>query len=115
VNARIAVEMIYGGHEAIPELLLGRDADVAQDGTGEFGKEAQMGEAILQAFDLLELNGDDRRSLSLGERKKRLRPGKAGCGRLLAGIRSRARLSRRRHAENHRRSWRALQSTELAM
>ena len=35
MNDRIAVEIIYGGHEAIPELLLGRDADVAQDGTGE--------------------------------------------------------------------------------
>jgi hypothetical protein len=29
-------------------------------------------EAILQAFDLLELNGEDFRPLSLGERKKRL-------------------------------------------
>jgi hypothetical protein len=32
--------IIHGGHEAILELLLGCDADVAQDGAGEFGKEA---------------------------------------------------------------------------
>jgi hypothetical protein len=40
VNDRIAVEIIDRGHEAILELLLGCDADVAQDGAGEFGKEA---------------------------------------------------------------------------
>ena len=40
MNNRIAVEIIHGGHEAILELLLGCDADVAQDGAGEFGKEA---------------------------------------------------------------------------
>jgi hypothetical protein len=37
---RISVEIIDGGHEAILEFLLGWDADVAQDGAGEFGKEA---------------------------------------------------------------------------
>jgi hypothetical protein len=40
VNDGIAVEMIYRGHEAILEFLLGRYAEVAQDGAGEFGKEA---------------------------------------------------------------------------
>jgi len=36
---RVAVEKLHGGHEAILELLLGCDADVAEDRTGEFGKE----------------------------------------------------------------------------
>jgi hypothetical protein len=40
VNDGIAVEMIYRGHQAILEFLFGCDADVAQDGAGEFGKEA---------------------------------------------------------------------------
>ena len=40
MNDRIAIEIIHGGQEAILELLLGCDADVAQDGAGEFGKEA---------------------------------------------------------------------------
>ena len=40
MNDGIAVEIIHGGHEAILEFLLGCDADVAQDGAGEFGKEA---------------------------------------------------------------------------
>ena len=40
MNDGIAVEIIYGGHEAILEFLLGCHADVAQDGAGEFGKEA---------------------------------------------------------------------------
>jgi hypothetical protein len=40
VNDGIAVEKLHGGHEAILEFLLGCDADVAQDGAGEFGKEA---------------------------------------------------------------------------
>jgi bifunctional non-homologous end joining protein LigD len=35
-------------------------------------RRGRVGEAILQAFDLLELNGEDFRPLSLGERKKRL-------------------------------------------
>jgi hypothetical protein len=39
VNDGIAVEIIHGGHEAILELLLGCDADVAQHGAGELGKE----------------------------------------------------------------------------
>jgi hypothetical protein len=43
VNNRIVVEIVHGGHEAILELLLGCDADVAQDGAGEFGKEALDG------------------------------------------------------------------------
>jgi hypothetical protein len=40
VNDGNAVEIIYGGHEAILEFLFGCDADVAQDGAGELGKEA---------------------------------------------------------------------------
>ena len=40
VNDRIAVEIIDRGHEAILELVLGCDADVAQDGAGELGEEA---------------------------------------------------------------------------
>ena len=36
----VAVEVIHGGHEAVLEFLFGCDADVAQDGAGEFGKEA---------------------------------------------------------------------------
>ena len=40
MNDRVAVEKLHGGHEAILELLLGGDADVAQDGAGELGKEA---------------------------------------------------------------------------
>ena len=40
MNDGIAVEIIHGGQEAILEFLLGCDADVAQDGAGEFGKEA---------------------------------------------------------------------------
>jgi hypothetical protein len=28
------------GHDAVLEFVFGRDADVAQDGTSEFGKEA---------------------------------------------------------------------------
>jgi hypothetical protein len=36
---RVAVEKLHGGHEAILELLLGCDADVAEDRAGEFGKE----------------------------------------------------------------------------
>jgi hypothetical protein len=40
VNDGNAVEIIYGGHEAILEFLFGYDADVAQDRAGELGKEA---------------------------------------------------------------------------
>jgi len=40
VNDGIVVEIIYGGHEAILELLLGGDANVPQDGAGEFREEA---------------------------------------------------------------------------
>jgi hypothetical protein len=39
INDGIAVEIIYSGHEAVLEFLFGCDADVAQDGAGEFGKE----------------------------------------------------------------------------
>jgi hypothetical protein len=40
VNDRVLVELIHSGHDAILEFVFGRDADVAQEGTGEFGKEA---------------------------------------------------------------------------
>jgi hypothetical protein len=40
MNDGIAVEIIHGGDEAVLEFLFGCDADVAQDGAGEFGKEA---------------------------------------------------------------------------
>jgi hypothetical protein len=39
VNDRVVVEVVYGGHEALLELLLGGEADVAQDRTGELGEE----------------------------------------------------------------------------
>ena len=32
------VEFVHGGHDAILEFLFGCEADVAQDGAGEFGK-----------------------------------------------------------------------------
>ena len=35
----MAVEFIHGSHDAIFEFLFGCDADVAQDGAGELGKE----------------------------------------------------------------------------
>ena len=40
VNDGIAIEEVYGGHDAIPELLFGRDADMAQHGAGQLGEEA---------------------------------------------------------------------------
>ena len=40
MNDGIAIEIIYGGDEAIFEFRFGCDADVAQDGAGELGKEA---------------------------------------------------------------------------
>jgi hypothetical protein len=40
VNDGVLVKVIHCGHETILEFLFGCDADVAQDGTGEFGKEA---------------------------------------------------------------------------
>ena len=40
MNDGIVVEIIHGGHEAILELLLGGDANIPQDGTGEFREEA---------------------------------------------------------------------------
>ena len=36
----ITVEEFHGSHDAVLEFLFGRDADVAQDGAGEFGEEA---------------------------------------------------------------------------
>ena len=38
MNDGIVVEIIYGGHEAILEVLLGGDANVPQDGTASFEK-----------------------------------------------------------------------------
>jgi hypothetical protein len=40
VNNGVPIEIIHGGHDAILEFLFGCDADVAQDGAGEFGEEA---------------------------------------------------------------------------
>ena len=34
------VELVHGSRDAILEFLFGCDPDVAQDGAGEFGKEA---------------------------------------------------------------------------
>jgi hypothetical protein len=36
----MAIEFLHGGHDAILEFLLGCDADVAEHGAGELGKEA---------------------------------------------------------------------------
>ena len=36
----VSVELVHGGHDAVLEFLFGCDADVAQDGAGELGKEA---------------------------------------------------------------------------
>ena len=40
MNDGICVEVVDGGHEALLEFLLGGDADVAQDRTGQLGEEA---------------------------------------------------------------------------
>ena len=40
MNDGLLIEVIHGGHDAILEFLFGGDADVAQDGAGEFGEEA---------------------------------------------------------------------------
>jgi len=40
VNDGVAIEEVDGGHDAIPEFLFGRDADVAQHGAGQLGEEA---------------------------------------------------------------------------
>src|ERR1700738_1274341 len=40
VDDGIAIEFIHGGDDAVLEFLFGCDADVAQDGAGELGKEA---------------------------------------------------------------------------
>jgi hypothetical protein len=40
VNDWLLIEEIHGCHDAILEFLFGCDADVAQDGAGELGKEA---------------------------------------------------------------------------
>jgi ATP-dependent DNA ligase len=52
-------------------VVCGADGVAVFDALHRRGK---VREAILQAFDLLELNGQDFRPLSLGERKKRLGP-----------------------------------------
>ena len=36
----MAIEFMYGGHDAVLEFLLGCNPDVAQHGAGELGKEA---------------------------------------------------------------------------
>ena len=40
MDDRIVIEVVHGGHEAVLELLLGRDTDVAQNRTGDLGEEA---------------------------------------------------------------------------
>ena len=36
----VLIKVIHGLHDSVFEFLFGYDADVAQHGTGEFGKEA---------------------------------------------------------------------------
>jgi hypothetical protein len=40
VNDGLLIEVVHGGDDAILEFLFGGDADVTQNGAGEFGKEA---------------------------------------------------------------------------
>jgi hypothetical protein len=40
VNYRVLSNVVDGSRDAILEFLFGRDPDVAEDGAGEFGKEA---------------------------------------------------------------------------
>ena len=40
MNDGLLIKIIYGGHEAILEFLFGCDADMTQDGAGEFREEA---------------------------------------------------------------------------
>src|SRR5579863_6551359 len=40
VDDWLLIKEIHGGHDAILEFLFGCDADMTQDGAGEFGKEA---------------------------------------------------------------------------
>ena len=40
MDDEITVEEFHGSHDAVLEFLFGRDADMAQDGAGEFGEEA---------------------------------------------------------------------------
>ena len=40
MNDGIAIEEVDGGHDAIPALLFGRDADMEQHGAGQLGEEA---------------------------------------------------------------------------
>ena len=40
MNDGIAIEEVDGGDDAFPELLFGRDADMAQHGAGQLGEEA---------------------------------------------------------------------------
>ena len=40
MNDGIAIEEVHGGHDAIPEPLFGRDANMAQHGAGQLGEEA---------------------------------------------------------------------------
>ena len=36
----VSIEVIHGGDDAVLEFLFGRDADMAQDRSGELGEEA---------------------------------------------------------------------------
>ena len=40
MNDGVAIKEVDGGHDAIPDLLFGRDADMAQHGAGQLGEEA---------------------------------------------------------------------------
>ena len=40
MNDGLLIEVIHGGHDAVLEFLFGCDADMTQDGAGEFGEEA---------------------------------------------------------------------------
>jgi hypothetical protein len=87
-------------------VVCGADGVAVFDALHRRGK---VGEAILQAFDLLELNGQDFRPLSLGERKKRLArllarvtPGIALCEQHRRGRRARLPASLRDGPGGHR-------------
>ena len=65
----VAIEVIHGGHDAVPELLLGSDADMSQHRAGELGEEAFdeiEPRAVLGRKDEFEATGRPIREPSLG-------------------------------------------------
>ena len=40
MNDGVVIEEVDGGRDTLPELLFGRDADMAQHGAGQLGEEA---------------------------------------------------------------------------